>query len=242
MIEAALWAALASSTLLAGAVIVRLAAPGARAIAVVMAVGSGVLIASVAYDLVQEASPRVGILAASGALLAGAVSFVFGARLVERKGGRHRKRPHGEHADSASTAKAIALGTVLDGIPESFVLGLSVLGGAVSGTLVSGIALSNLPEGMASTSGLLRSGWSMRRVLGMWAGVVVASATAAALGFAVLASAPAAVAAAVQMFAGGALFAMIVDSMIPEAYAIERDWTGLLVVVGFVGTLAMQAA
>jgi ZIP family zinc transporter len=54
---------------------------------------------------------------------------------------------------------AIVLGSVLDGIPESFVLGLTVPQGGVSLSLLAGVALSNLPEGMSSSAGLKQAGW-----------------------------------------------------------------------------------
>lgn len=241
MLVAAWWGALAAAALLVGTLIVWVLRPSARSIAVVMALGSGVLIASVAYDLVGDALAEATSLAGAVALIAGAGAFVLGARIIERKGGRHRKRPHHEHAVVGS-ALAIVLGSVLDGIPESFVLGLTVVQGGVSLPLFAGIALSNLPEGMASASGLQRSGWPLRRVLLMWSAVIVAAAIAAAGGFLVLSGADPLVAALVQMFAGGALLAMIVDTMLPEAYQVERNWTGLLVVTGFVVTLAIQAA
>lgn len=237
MLAAALWSALAASTLLVGALVVRAAAPSPRIIAVVMALGSGILIGSVAYELVADAQDSAGIPAVLVALLVGALSFTVGVRIIERGGGRRRKHPGGHPSTTDSSGVSIALGSVLDGVPESFVLGLTVVTGGVSVPLFAGIALSNFPEGMASSSGLMRSGWSFRRVVRLWTAVVLTSAVAAALGAVVLDELPA-LGGVVEAFAGGALLAMIVDSMVPEAYELERDWTGLLVVAGFVAAVA----
>lgn len=240
MLAAALWGALAASSLVVGALAVRFARPGRSAIAVIMALGSGVLLASVAYDLVEDALDDTSAAAAAAALLGGAVAFALGSRAVARGAARRRKSPsHG--GASEGNALSIALGTALDGVPESIVLGLTVVGGGVSAPLLAGIALSNLPEGMASTSGLLSSGWPMRRILRMWGLVVVASAAGAAIGASVLEGASPAVAGAVQLFAGGALLAMVADTMLPEAYETERDWTGPLLVIGFLLTLGLQS-
>jgi ZIP family zinc transporter len=228
------WAGLAAMSLLLGGVAVRLFKPSVRFVAVVMALGSGVLIASVAYDLVQEASPETPIHWLLLALIAGALVFVLGSRAIGRMGGRRRKAPQGS---DDSSGLAIALGSVLDGLPESLVLGLTVLAGGVSPQLFAGIVLSNFPEGMASSSGLMRSGWRFGSVMKMWGSVVIASAIAGALGPLVLASAPPIASGVAQSFAAGALLTMIVDTMIPESYAVERNWTGLLVVIGFAGTL-----
>lgn len=235
--EAALWGAVAASTLLLGAIAVRVLAPSPRVIAMVMALGSGVLIGSVAYELVDDAQNSVGAAGVLVLLVAGASIFTLGIRLIERQGGRRRKHPAGHDSIKDSSGPAIALGSVLDGVPESFVLGLTVVSGGVSLPLVAGIALSNFPEGMASTNGLIKSGWSFGRVLRMWGAVTLAAALSAALGAEFLVRSPVAGGLA-EAFAGGALLAMIVDSMIPEAYDVERDWTGLLVVLGFVAALA----
>jgi ZIP family zinc transporter len=125
---------------------------------------------------------------------------------------------------------------VLDGIPESFVLGLTVLQGGVSVSLLAAVALSNLPEGMSSSSGLRAAHWPERRVLLMWSAVIVVSALSAALGYAVLDPAHGTTGALVQAFAAGALLALL-----PEAYEREGLLTGPLVVLGFAASLALSA-
>jgi zinc transporter, ZIP family len=136
---------------------------------------------------------------------------------------------------------AIVLGSILDGIPESFVLGLTVLQGGVSLSLLAGVALSNLPEGMSSSAGLKQAGWPRGRVLWMWSAVVVVSAVSAAAGYVLLDPAGRATGALVQAFAGGALLAMLADTLLPEAYKVEGVLTGSLVVVGFAISLALSA-
>jgi ZIP family zinc transporter len=133
------------------------------------------------------------------------------------------------------------LGSVLDGIPESFVLGLTVLEGGVSVSLLAAIVLSNLPEGMSSSSGLRAAHWPERRVLLLWSAVVAVSAAAAGLGYAVLDPAGGSTGALVQAFAAGALLAMVASTMLPEAYEIEGLLTGLLVVTGFAVSLVLSA-
>jgi ZIP family zinc transporter len=238
MTEAFLWGAAGASALLVGSAIAYAWAPGRRTIAVVMAVGTGVLIGSVSYELVEDAIESSDVVWVATLVLAGAATFTVGDWLLDRGGGSKRKDPTG--AQAGGSPLAIVLGSVLDGIPESFVLGLTVLQGGVSVSLFAGIALSNLPEGMASSSGLRLAGWRRARVFWMWAAVVLVSGISAALGAAVLDPGGRGSAAA-QAFAAGALLAMVTDTMLPEAYEVEGVLTGSLVVAGFAASLGFQA-
>jgi ZIP family zinc transporter len=228
--------AAASGALLVGALIALAARPGARTNAVVMALGAGVLLGSVSYDLVEEADSQLPFWQVAVMLFAGSAVFLIGARWIDRSGGHRRKHPEGHDEDSQGPA--IVLGSVLDGIPESVVLGLSILQGAISWPLLAGVALSNLPEGMASTAGLRTSGWPVARIVGMWSAVVVVSGVACAAGYTLLETTGGAFA---QAFAAGALLTMVTDTMLPGSYAVERTWTGGLVVAGFAFSVALSA-
>lgn len=242
VVLAAALGALAASALLVGAVLAYVARPKPRVVAVVMALGSGLLIGSVAYDLVEDARITLPVPAIAGWLLVGATVFVLGSRLISRLGRRGGSGGSGDTDDADDSALPIVLGSALDGVPESMVLGMSLVHGGVSIPLLFGIALSNLPEGIAGSTGLRSTGWSARRTLGLWAIVVAVSAVAAGLGNQLVASDDRTVMGIAQTFAAGALLAMITDTMIPESYAIERWWTGLLVVAGFCGSLLLASA
>ena len=204
-----------------------------------MAIGSGLLIGSVAYDLVADAQHSLPLPWIAVSLMLGAAVFVLGSRLIELRGGKRRKNPVTGGDDQPL---GIVLGSALDGIPESFVLGLSVLTGGVSMPLLIGIGLSNLPEGMAASAGLRSRQWPIGRVMLMWSAIVATSAVSAGLGHTVLASDDGTLTGVVQTFAAGALLAMISDTMIPESYEVERVWTGGLVVGGFAASLLIAAS
>jgi len=240
VIEAFLWGALGASALLVGALIAYLGTPSRAFIAVVMALGTGLLIGSVSFELIDEAVKVADVGLVSIYTLIGAAAFTVGDWWLTRRGGGERKDPDGAQSDGS--ALAIVLGSVLDGIPESFVLGLTVLQGGVSVALLAGVVLSNLPEGMSSSSGLKAAGWSRDRVVLMWLAVVLASALSAAAGYALLDPDSGQTGALVQAFAAGALLAMLADTLLPEAYAVEGVLTGPLVVVGFAVSLALSAA
>jgi zinc transporter, ZIP family len=233
------WGAVGASALLIGALIAYQFSPTRQVIAVVMALGTGLLIGSVSFELTDEALKTRTVAWVALLVLVGAAVFTLGDWLLARGGGAKRKDPSGAQAEGSPMA--IVLGSVLDGIPESFVLGLTVLQGGVSVSLLAGVALSNLPEGMASSSGLKAAKWPRSRVMLMWLAVVVAAALSAAAGYLLLDPASGRTGALVQAFAAGALLAMLADTLLPEAYAVEGVLTGPLVVTGFAVSLALSA-
>ena len=239
MLEAFLWGAFGASALLVGALLAYVASPGPKVIAIVMALGAGLLIGSVSFELVDEALETTEVALVGLFTLVGAATFTVGNWVLDRRGAGDRKDADG--AQASGSPLAIVFGSVLDGVPESFVLGLTVLQGSVSVALLVGILLSNLPEGLSSSSGLRIAGWTQARVLRMWMIVVVVSAVSAALGYVMLDPAGGRTGAFAQGFAAGALLAMVSDTLLPEAYDVERVNTGALVAIGFAISLMLSA-
>jgi len=165
MIEAAFWGLVTAGSLWVGAALALLRPPS-RLIGLAMAFGSGALIAAVAYELVLDAVATDVELAALG-FAAGALVFYGGDWAISRRGGAGRKSMPGDK-QLAGSANAILLGTVLDGIPESFVLGASIAQeGVVPTAVVVGVFVSNVPEALSGTTGLLQAGWTRPRVFAM---------------------------------------------------------------------------
>ncbi|HEU0246478.1 MAG TPA: hypothetical protein VFR38_05265 [Gaiellaceae bacterium] len=232
MLEAAFWGLLTAGSLWVGAAIAAYGRLGSRWIGLAMAFGSGALIAAVAYELVVEAFDTDLQLAAAG-FTCGALAFYVGDWLIDRGGGHGRKSMAGDD-QLAGSAGAIVLGTVLDGIPESFVLGASLLqDSGVPIAVVIGVFASNVPEALSGTTGLLEAGWRRGRVFAMWSGVVFASVAAAIAGWVLLDTMPTAGGAFVLAFAGGALIVMLADTLMPEAFDLGGREAGLLTALGF---------
>lgn len=241
MSEAFFWGLIAGSSLLVGAAAVFLFEITERMLGAILAFGGGVLISAVSFELVQEATTTTnGDWAVAIGLGAGALTFFFGDLLIDRAGGKQRKS-HEAHDDD-SDAKAILLGTVLDGIPESIVIGLGLIGGGgVSAAMVSAVFLSNVPEAIATTSGLRASGWSKSRLFGMWGGMALLAGFASLAGFAAFDAASDELVAFVQAFAGGAMLTMLADSMMPQAFKLDGKTAGLLTTFGFGLAYAVSA-
>jgi zinc transporter, ZIP family len=239
MLSAAGWGFVTAMSLLLGAGLAVVFKPTRPVIGAIMAFGAGALISAVSFELVGEAleSDRAGLVALG--LGAGSLAFFVGDGVIEKKGGGGRKRSGGEQA--SGSALAIFLGTVLDGLPESFILGLAVArDDPVSVAFVGAVFISNLPEAMAGTHGLLRARWPFVRIMTMWAAVVLAAVVSAALGFVFFDSNPGAEGAFVQGFAAGALLTMLANTMMPEAFEYEGRWVGIFTVGGFAVAVALS--
>jgi zinc transporter, ZIP family len=242
-LQAGLWGLLAGGALLVGAAAgYRLAVPQ-RLIAAVMAFGSGVLISALSFELMEHAFHTGGLASTATGFLGGAAVYTLANWWLSHRGARHRKRsgfqpPASENGGSGT---AIAVGAVLDGIPESIVIGLSMLGGrGVSVVAVAAIFLSNIPEGLSSAAGMKRAGRSARYILGIWGGIALASGVAALLGYAVFRHFSPQVVAATTAVAAGGILAMLVDTMIPEAFEETHDFAGLITVTGFLAAYSLS--
>ncbi|RYZ03202.1 MAG: ZIP family zinc transporter [Myxococcales bacterium] len=241
---AAFWGLVAGSALVLGAAVGWFARVPARAVAAVMAFGSGVLISALSFELMEDAYRTGGFVACSVGFFAGAAAYTAATVALSRYGAKHRKRS-GERqpneADQSGSGLAIAIGALLDGIPESMVIGLSLLqGGAVSTVAVLAIFLSNLPEGLSSASGMKRAGRSAAYVFGVWLTIAVLSGAAAWAGYALFGGASPSAVGAVTALAAGAILAMLADTMIPEAFQEAHDFAGLITVAGFLASFALS--
>ena len=208
---------------------------GARGL--VMAFGSGVLSSAVAYELVGDAVQTAdrGVSIAAG-LFTGSAVFFVGDALIDRLGGEHRKDAGGKQA--AGSALAIVLGIVLDGIPESVVIGLGLLEGSAPSVAV---VVSNLPEAAAASAGLSQSGWRPGRLYALWALVVLVSGLSSLAGYAFFGDASGNVLAFMSAFAGGAILTMLADTMMPEAFAQGGKLVGVFTTLGFALAFAISA-
>jgi ZIP family zinc transporter len=207
-----------------------------------MAFGAGVLISAVAYELVGQAAATAdrGYSVAAG-LFAGCAVFYAGDAWIDRLGGDARKDPGGRQ--EAGSGLAIVLGIILDGIPESVVIGLGLLAGSTpSVAVIVAVFLSNLPEAAAATAGLSRSGWRTARLYALWGAVVLVSGLSSLAGYAFFGEASGDVLAFMMAFAGGAILTMLADTMMPEAFANRGRSVGLITTLGFVLAFLLSQA
>lgn len=221
---AAFWGLVGASSLLIGAALAFAFRLPDRVLGLVMAFGAGVLISAVAYELVEEAVAvsANGVWVGLG-FVGGALVFLAGDTLIDRR-------------LSGTAGWGIVLGTVLDGLPESVVIGISLLSGeGVSVAILVAVFLSNIPEAVSATADLRDDGVPRGRILLLWIVVAAASAAAAGLGYWLLGDASGETIAAIDAFAAGAILTMLADEMIPEGYerAGHRKLVGVVTAFGF---------
>jgi zinc transporter, ZIP family len=167
-----------------------------------------------------------------GGVFAGCFVFYGGDRLIDSMGGADRKDADG--GQGGGSALAIVLGTVLDGVPESMVIGLTIFeGGAVGAAYLAAVFISNLPESISSTSGLATGGWQKSRILWMWIAIALFSGLASLAGYGLFQNSSPDTVAFVLAFAAGAILTMLADTMMPEAYQHGGKLVGVLTTLGF---------
>jgi ZIP family zinc transporter len=230
MLPALGWGALAASSLLIGVALALARTWSHRTIGFVLSFGAGALISAVAFELFEEGTREAdGQVPVALGLAAGALTYFLADRSLERRG--------------ESGGLPLALGALLDGIPEQLVLGIGLAGGqGVSVALLVAIFVSNLPEGIGSAADMLASGWRRGRVVLLWSVVALVCLLATVIGYAVADVVGGNATGAIDGFAAGALLVMLADSMIPESRAKAGLPAGLLLVLGFAVAAGLSTA
>lgn len=235
---AAIGGAAAGGALVLGAAIAWFVRVPERVTATIMAFGAGVLISALAFDLVLEAEETSGLWVTSGAFLAGAAVYVAANLALHHLG--QRAKP-GTKADT--TGSGIAIGALLDGVPESAILGLTAAtSGALSIPLLVAVGISNVPEGLSSTAAMKAAGRSRASVFRLWGSIGAVCALSSLAGYFGLGALDEHARSVTQAVAAGAILAMICDTMIPDAFRRTGAFTGLAATVGFLGSFMLHVA
>jgi ZIP family zinc transporter len=219
------WAFIGASSLILGALIALTGRLKGKPLELLIGFGGGALVSALAYDLFGEAveASATGLSVAIG-FVAGAVTYYVGDIIIERMPGAQKKGGGG---------LPLLLGAVLDGIPESIVLGLTLVAGGPSIAILVAIFISNVPESVASSTKMLESGRKPAWIIGVWTLVACASALAAAIGYGLLSTASGDVIALIDAFAAGAILTLLANDLFPAAHADSNRLVGLTTAAGF---------
>jgi ZIP family zinc transporter len=242
-LKSALWGLVSGSALIIGALLAYFNNVPKKIIAFIMAFGSGVLISALAFNLMDEAYKRGGFDSTATGFICGALIYSVANYFLNKKGAKHRKRSGSKQAsekENPGSGLAIALGSLLDGIPESIAIGVSMIeGGVVSTAAVIAIFISNIPEGLSSTSGMKKNGRSAKYIFGIWTGIALVSGIASFCGYTIFKNFSPDVLAATIAVAAGGILAMLSDTMMPEAFEEGHDFIGVITVIGFLAAFIL---
>ncbi|MFC4322062.1 ZIP family metal transporter [Litchfieldia salsa] len=240
MLNAFFWGSIAGSALLLGALIGLFFTIKKVWIAAIMAFGTGVLIGAAAFELLEESIKEGGILPTSVGFLMGALLFTLIDLFISKKGGKDRKRS-GENPKGHS-GLAIFFGTLFDAIPESIIIGLSILEThTVSFLLVIAIFISNFPEGLSSSVGLKKDGYSKRKILFLWFIVLLLSGGSSLAGYTLFKDTPDIYIAGIGAFAAGGVISMVSSTMLPEAFEDGGPMVGFITAIGLLFSLILSS-
>jgi ZIP family zinc transporter len=241
VLEAGLWGLFGASSLLIGALIALRFRLGNRELGAIMAFGAGALISAASFELIGESVSEGDMRSIVVGMLGGSIVYFGGDIYIDRLGGEHRAKV--EPPEQEGGELGIVLGAVLDGIPESFVLGTSFAGGgSASVALVAAVFISNMPESIASSAGLKRSGWSTLSIILMWTAIVIVCTVSSVLGYVIFDRTDRGSGALIQAFAAGAILTMLAQTMMPEAFKHGGRLVGVITVLGFITALSLTLA
>jgi ZIP family zinc transporter len=225
-LNAFLLGGLAQSSLLLAGLAVYWIRPSTKVIGGLAGFGAGALVAAVAFDLIPQAEELVEWETAIW-LLVGALIFVVADNIVEKK--------YGEGDDAGPLG--IVVGSVVDGVPESIIIGIHIATGQMIGAaFIGAVFVSNIPQALAPSAALAESGWARAKLAGMWGVVVLACAVTAWLGY-LGGTAIGASGDRMAAIAAGGLLAMLTDSLMPYAMQKGGSQAGVWTVVGFAAAL-----
>ncbi len=240
MLNSFFWGLLATSSLIVGGLIATSFSLSKRTLGIIMAFGAGTLISAISYELIFEA---VKLAKGTGfpafGLFAGAFTFFFADKLIEKLGASNNPMAI-EGSQSSRLIIPMVLAIILDGIPESIVIGLGIFeGGTVSLAMLVAVFISNLPEAIAGTTGMKASGWSRKKIIFLWLFIALVCASSTVAGYSLFSNASEHWLAFIQAFAGGAILMMLANSMMPEAYEHGGKMAGVFTVLGFFVSVSM---
>jgi len=198
-----------------------------------MAFGAGVLICALTFGLMEEAFGHGGFDAVIAGFLAGGMTYIVMDYFLHKIGARRHKHTQ-LLAAPQQDGRLITIGTVLDGIPESIALGISLFNGQGRGLLMlAAIVLSNFPESISSLTGLKREGYKKGKIYFIWGVVALVTLVVSVLSFTFLHDIDPNWIGFFEAFAAGAILAMLANSMMPEAYENGGFTIGILTILGF---------
>jgi zinc transporter, ZIP family len=224
VLEAFGWGFLSQSSLLLAGIVVCWVKVPTKIIGILGGFGAGAMIAAVSFDLLPESQAHIEPWQTGVWMLVGVAVFLLADAYVDKRFG----------TAGVGGAMGIIVGSVVDGVPESLILGVQVGAGiTISLGFVAAVFISNIPQAIAPSADLAQRGWGPRKLGGLWLAVVFACGVAAALGYLATDISSAVQGDRAAALAAGGLLAMLTNSLMPFSFNRGGAWAGAATAVGF---------
>lgn len=210
---------------------------GAALTAAGMLAGTLLYVAADAWlsrDPTMRAQRRMGHAAAAGRPMSEMAEASARGKSAAPGGSAARGAPDARDHSEAARGESIAAGILVDGVPESLALGLTVAEGGIGVALLAGVLLGNVVEAYGAAQPILAGGHTRRFALGLLGGIGILLAGATALGGTVLADAADELIGTAQAIAAGAVVAVVSIAIVPHAFDEVSHTVATATVAGFI--------
>jgi ZIP family zinc transporter len=240
------WGLVIAASLLVGGLVAAAVNLPERVAATITAFGGGTLLSAIALELVPEADAEAGTALTALGLLGGTLLYVGADAWLNRDEGMKmtRRSMHAAAAGQpmemsvqqaqAARGESIAVGLVVDGVPESIAVGLTVAEGEVGVALLAGVLIGNVVEAYGAAQPIVVGGRTKRFAVTLLTAIGFALALSTVLGGTVLADASPDVVGTAQAVAAGAVLAVVSIAVVPHAFEEVSSLVAMATVAGFI--------
>lgn len=234
MFETLIVSSLAGLATAVGALLVILIkSPGKKMISIMMGFAAGIMIAISTLELIPESVELGGMLNTAIGFVLGALLMFALDMIVPHSHMGSGKTENEEKSKLKKMGYFIFLGIALHNLPEGLAIGAGFEAQEALGMSIAiALAIHNVPEGMATAVPLLSGGVSKFKVVMLTLVAGMMTPVGTAIGFALFGISESFVAIGLSL-AAGAMIYIVSDELIPHSHGTHSHWANVGLLLGF---------